>query len=175
MQLDAGKQIHYDFGQTRGQHPGDFLQNEIADLPFVLDQPIHGEQPPAHIFHGGLSKNCWQNSTLLIIDVPAVVPVRTRLRCRCHFRPPCEFSLISVAACPACRPPSGAELLRHVQENRLYTECPDNIPFYRGCDRLLQIVCEQAHREIAAHITPSSPAARGHNLTEQKSTAARFP
>ena len=33
LQLDAGQQICHDFGQARGQHSGDFLQNEIADLP----------------------------------------------------------------------------------------------------------------------------------------------
>ena len=54
LQLDAGKQICHNFGQSGGQHTGDFLQNEIANLPLVLNEAIHGEQPPTHAFHGML-------------------------------------------------------------------------------------------------------------------------
>ena len=54
LQLDAGKQVRNRLGEVSGQHAGDFLQNEIADLSLVLNQPIHREQPPAHTFHGVL-------------------------------------------------------------------------------------------------------------------------
>ena len=44
LQLDAGQQIRHDFGQSGGQNSGDFLQNEIADLPLVLYQPVYRER-----------------------------------------------------------------------------------------------------------------------------------
>ena len=78
LQLDAGKQIRHDFGQTGGQHTGDFLQNEIANLPLVLNQPIHREQPPTYTFHGVLVQKLLAEQHF--IDVSAVVPVRPRLK-----------------------------------------------------------------------------------------------
>ena len=135
LQLDAGKQICHNFGQPGGQNSGDFLQNEIADLSLVLDQPVHGEKPPTHTFHGVLVQKLLAEQHF--IDVSAVVPVRPRLRCHIHLPiPPCEFSLISVAACPVCRLPSAAARLRRVRGNPRRTEYPDSIPFRRACDRL---------------------------------------
>ena len=117
LQFDTGQQICHDFRQPGGQHPGDFLQNEIADLPLVLNEAIHREQPPAHTFHGMLVQKLLAEQYL--IDVFAVVPLRPRLRCHIHLRfPPCEFSLIFAAAHPACRLPSAAELPRYVRGNR---------------------------------------------------------
>lgn len=135
LQLDAGQQICHNFGQSGGQNSGDFLQNEITDLPFVLDETVNREQPPAHTFHGVLVQKLLAEQHF--IDVSAVVPVRPRLRCHIHLPiPPCEFSLISVAACPAFRPPSAAARLRRVRGNPRRTEYPDSIPFRRACDRL---------------------------------------
>ena len=135
LQLDAGQQICHDFGQAGGQHAGDFLQNKIADLSLVLNQPVYREQPPAHTFHGVLLQKLLAEQHL--IDVSAVVPVRPRLRCHIHLPiPPCEFSLISVVACPVCRLPSAAARLRRVRGNPRRTEYPDSIPFRRACDRL---------------------------------------
>ena len=135
LQLDAGKQICYDFGQAGGQNSGDFLQNEIADLPLILNEAIHGEQPPAHTFHGVLLQKLLAEQHF--IDVFAVVPVRPRLRCHIHLRfPPCEFFLSAAAACPAFPLPSAAAPLRHVQKNRQHKEYPSNIPPGRACDRL---------------------------------------
>ena len=136
LQLDAGKQICHNFGQSGGQNSGDFLQNEITDLPFVLDETVHREQPPAHTFHGVLLQKLLAEQHL--IDVSAVVPVRPRLRCHIHLPiPPCEFSLISVVACPVCRLPSAAARLWRVRGNPRRTEYPDSIPFRRDCGRLL--------------------------------------
>ena len=173
LQLDAGKQICHNFGQSGGQNSGDFLQNEIADLPLILNEAIHGEQPPAHTFHGVLLQKLLAEQHF--IDVFAVVPVRPRLRCCCHFRPPCEFPLIFAAALPAFHPTSAAAPPRRVRGNPRRTECPDSIPSHRACDRLPRTVREQAGQVTAAHTAPSSPAGHGRNRTEQKSTAARFP
>ena len=135
LQLDAGKQICHNFGQPGGQNSGDFLQNEIADLSLVLDQPVHGEKPPTHTFHGVLVQKLLAEQHF--IDMPAIVPVRPRLRCHFHLPiPPCEFPLIFFAACPACRLPSGAAPLRRVHGNPRRTKYPDSIPFHRACDRL---------------------------------------
>ena len=54
LQFDAGQQIRNRLGEISGQHAGDFLQNEIANLSLVLNETIHREQPPAHTFHGVL-------------------------------------------------------------------------------------------------------------------------
>ena len=55
------------------------------------------------------------------------------------------------------------------------TEYLSNTLSGRVRGRLLQTVREQACQVTAAHTAPSSPAGHGHNRTEQKGTAARFP